>query len=101
MRRPTPFLVAALISSTALVPVTPAQTPASPPPPKHTPPPGLTLPDVDRGELPAAPPALRRDIDALAPALAAEPRLLALLPDVEIFHKAADWALRYDEFMAP
>ncbi|HKB89746.1 MAG TPA: prolyl oligopeptidase family serine peptidase, partial [Opitutaceae bacterium] len=27
--------------------------------------------------------------------------LAALLPDVQIFHKAVDWALRYDEFFDP
>ena len=26
---------------------------------------------------------------------------LSLLPDVEVFHKAVDWALRYDEFFDP
>jgi hypothetical protein len=30
--------------------------------------------------------------------LAKKPTLLELLPDVEIFHKAVDWALRFDEF---
>jgi hypothetical protein len=28
-------------------------------------------------------------------------RRAALLPDVAVFHKAVDWALRHDEFMAP
>lgn len=71
------------------------------PAPKHIPPPGITLTDADRAELSSGAAALRKDIDALPAALANEPRLLALLPDVEIFHKAVDWALRYDEFMAP
>ena len=29
--------------------------------------------------------------------LAAKPALLALLPDVQIYHKAVDWPLRYHE----
>ena len=70
-------------------------------PPRKIPPPGLTLTDADRHGLTAGTAALRRDLDLLASELAGEPRLLALLPDVEIFHKAVDWALRYDEFMAP
>ena len=78
-----------------------AQTP--PAPPKHIPPPGLTLTDADRNELTAAAAVLRAEIDALTHALAGanDTKFAALLPDVEIFHKAVDWALRYDEFMAP
>ncbi len=73
----------------------------SPPLPKRIPIPGITLTDTERGELTAGAAALRGEIDALAHALATEKKLLALLPDVEIFQKAVDWALRYDEFMAP
>jgi hypothetical protein len=77
------------------------QTPTPLPVPKRIPAPGITLTDTERNELTAGAVALRAEIDALARDLAAEPKLLALLPDVEIFHKAVDWALRYDEFMAP
>src|SRR5207253_870346 len=31
-------------------------------------------------------------------ALKGKPALLDLLPDVQVYHKAVDWALRYDEF---
>ncbi|MSU49542.1 MAG: hypothetical protein EXS37_10720 [Opitutus sp.] len=78
-----------------------AQAPTPTPPAKRIPIPGITLTDAERSELTAGAVALRRDIDALAVTLAAEPKLLSLLPDVEIFHKAVDWALRYDEFMVP
>src|SRR6266850_716093 len=61
-------------------------------------PPGITIPDTDRQELSAGVAALRKDIDALTVELTTKPRLLELLPDIEIFHKAVDWALRYDEF---
>jgi hypothetical protein len=77
-----------------------AQAPASAVP-KRIPIPGITLTDAERTELTTGAAGLRRDIDQLARDLAGEPKLLALLPDVEIFHKAVDWALRYDEFMAP
>jgi hypothetical protein len=58
---------------------------------KRIPPPGIAIPDADRAELSAGVDALRKDIDA-AKLDARE------LPNVEIFLKAVDWALRYDEF---
>lgn len=76
-----------------------AQTP--PAPPKRIPIPGLTLTTAERAELTAGVAALRRDIDALTGEVAGKAKLAALLPDVEILHKAVDWALRYDEVMAP
>jgi predicted esterase len=69
--------------------------------PKKIPPPGYTLTNADRAELTAGAAALGRELDALAREFAADTRRAALLPDVEIFHKAVDWALRHDEFMAP
>jgi len=39
-----------------------------------------------------------KDITIARHNLQAKPEMLALLPDVMIFHKAVDWALRYDEF---
>jgi dienelactone hydrolase len=70
------------------------------PPPKKIPAPGLTLTDADRAELTAGATAFRVEIDALARDLASsgEARLLALLPDVEIFHKAVAWSLADDTF---
>lgn len=76
-----------------------AQTPA--PALKRIPPPGITLTDRERDTLARDAAALRAEIDALAGSAPALPALPKLLPDVEIFHKAVDWALRYDEFMAP
>ncbi|MES2695052.1 MAG: prolyl oligopeptidase family serine peptidase [Verrucomicrobiota bacterium] len=75
-----------------------AQTP--PPPAKRLPPAGVAIPEAARTELTAAAAALRADIDALTTELAApgKTRFAALLPDVEVYHKAVDWALRYDEF---
>ena len=75
-----------------------AQTP--PPPAKRLPPAGVAIPAAARTELTAAAAALAAEITALRADLAAAKKttLLALLPDVEIFHKAVDWPLRYDEF---
>ena len=67
-------------------------------PPAHIPPPGVVLTDTDRAELTTGAATLRGEIDALTPGLAGDANLLARLPDVEIFHKAVDWALRYNEF---
>jgi len=95
------FLRLACIAVTALVALVaalPAQTP--PPPAKRLPPAGIAIPDAARTELTAGAAALRTGIDALArdPAFTRQAALAALLPDAEVFHKAVDWALRYDEF---
>ena len=78
-----------------------AQTP--PPPAKRLPPAGIAIAAHDRTELTAATAALATEIATLRANLTTSQQtpLLALLPDVEIFHKAVDWALRYDEFFAP
>jgi len=105
MRSSTCILATALLAIGPLALCAPAPTNSTPapqptPPAKRIPIPGITLTDTERGELTLGAAALRRDLDTLTRTLAAEPKLLALLPDVEIFHKAVDWALRYDEFMA-
>ena len=74
-----------------------AQTP--PPTTKQNPPPGIAIPDGDRKELETGVAALGREIETLRGTLKTNPALLALLPDVQVLHKAVDWALRYDEFM--
>lgn len=68
---------------------------------RPVPPPGIAITSADRTELTAGANALGREIAALEKDLAGKPDLLALLPDVQIFHKAADWALRYGEFFTP
>jgi hypothetical protein len=44
---------------------------------------------------------LREAINAAAKAQAKHPMLADLLPDLEIYHKAVDWALRHNEFFPP
>lgn len=68
----------------------PAASPAQNRQPKQLPPPGVKIPDADRAELTATVVELEKD---LAP-LTAHP----LYADAAVFHKAVDWALRYDEF---
>ncbi len=103
---PLSFTALALaLTLTALPFIAGAQTPspasAPTPPPKRIPVPGITLTDTDRRELTAQAAALEREIVSLQHSLVADPARAALLPDVEVLHKAVDWALCYDEFMAP
>jgi hypothetical protein len=102
------FVITTLLLNGSLfgqAPATPAPKPKATPPPvldqlgiKLIPQPGVAIPEADRAELTAGVAELGRKIDALRAALKAKPDLLALLPDVMIFHKAVDWALRYNEF---
>ena len=75
----------------------PASSPAQNRPQKQFPPAGVAIPEKDRAELTAGAAELGKEILALKfMNLAANKN--DLLPDVEVFHKAVDWALRYDEF---
>ena len=65
---------------------------------RRVPPPGLKIDAAERAELKAGAATLGKEIDALRTELKAKQALLDLLPDVQIYHKAVDWALRYDEF---
>jgi Prolyl oligopeptidase family len=65
---------------------------------RRIPPPGVSIPDESRTELSEGVTKLAGEIDALRTSLSKQPELLAVLPDVQIFHKAVDWALRYNEF---
>lgn len=88
-----------------------AQNPAPPTPkPKPAPPvvdhlgiklipqPGVTIPETDRAALQKEVADLGREISTLWEELKGKPDQLALLPDIQIYHKAVDWALRYNEF---
>lgn len=86
-------------------PPAPPQAPPPPPPPKPqilrtVPPPGIAITSADRAELSAGVVELGNAIASLQKDLAGKPELLALLPDVQIFHKSVDWALRYGEFFS-
>src|SRR5947208_14578713 len=65
---------------------------------RRVPPPGIRISDGDRVELEAGVTELGKEIESLRGELKAKPTLLDLLPDAQIYHKAVDWALRYDEF---
>ena len=68
---------------------------------KSVPPPGIEVPAAERAELEAGIAALGKEIDGLSEALKKQPALLTLLPDVQIFHNAARYALQYNEFFKP
>ncbi len=65
---------------------------------RSIPPPGISIPDDARRELSDRVAQLGSEIETLRSELAKKPSLLGRLPDVQIFHKAVDWALRYNEF---
>ena len=57
------------------------------------PPPGIAIPPAVKTELEDGVTALGKEIAELRVSLQAKPELLALLPDVEIYHKAVQYAL--------
>jgi hypothetical protein len=65
---------------------------------RRIPPAGVAIDDSARQELQAGVDELGKKIEALRGSLKGKPQLLELLPDVQIYHKAVDWSLRYDEF---
>ena len=89
---PTVFLVA-LTSAIADGPADNVAEKARPIPPR-----GVVIPAEQRAELTEATATFGREIDSLRDQLKSKPTLLELLPDVQVYHKAVDWALRYDEF---
>ena len=96
--KPCGFLGLALVLATLRISDA-AMMGAEPAASKRTVPPlGIRVPDETRKELEAGAQSLAREIDSLRVALKEKPSKLELLPDVEIFHKAVDWALRYDAF---
>ncbi len=97
---PLSFALRRIFVTLAVLCGTPAPAQTAVPPAKRLPPAGFAITKPEREELTAWALVLRREIDALSTELAATPTLLRYLPDVEIFHKAVDWALRYDEFFA-
>jgi len=65
---------------------------------RSVPPPGIAVLKPDKDALTKGLAELQTAIDAARKAQAKNPRLADLLPDVEIFYKAVDWAMRYDQF---
>jgi pimeloyl-ACP methyl ester carboxylesterase len=68
---------------------------------RRIPPPGVAIPEDARRELTSAAARLKENIDASAAAWEHFPVRYRFLPDVQVFWKAVDWALRYDEFYDP
>ena len=86
----------------AFAPKAPAKKAAAanfqPNPRKLNPPPGVVVPAEVKAELTAGAAALGKEIEALRTSLASKPALLALLPDVQIYHTAVRYALEDDIF---
>ena len=95
----TPLLFA--LSLGALQAAAPAKKPTpnlQPNPRKLNPPPGVVVPATVKAELTAGAAALGKEIEELRFSLKAKPDLLALLPDVQIYHNAVRYALEDDIF---
>lgn len=65
---------------------------------RPVPPPGVEIPAADRDALTKGAAELKQLIEDAKKAQSKNPKLADLLPDVEIFHKSVDWALRYNYF---
>src|SRR5215510_9946322 len=65
---------------------------------RPVPPPGADILEKDRSELRAGLGQLEDAIRAAQTGLKGRSNLLALLPDVEVFHKAVRYAVQYNEF---
>jgi pimeloyl-ACP methyl ester carboxylesterase len=65
---------------------------------RRIPAPGVKIPDADRERLQTDVDKLGEEIEALRGQLKGKASLLELLPDVQIFHNAVRYALKYDEF---
>lgn len=68
---------------------------------RRIPPAGVAVPAEDRRELEDGIAALGKEIDDLRGSLKGKAGLLDLLPDVQIYHNAARYALQYNEFFNP
>ena len=85
------FLFSAGLSWAATAPAAPVAPVAL----KRVPPAGVAVQDRDRRELEAG----AAQLAAAIANLQNRPGLATTLPDVQIFHKAVDWVLRYDEVL--
>jgi pimeloyl-ACP methyl ester carboxylesterase len=65
---------------------------------RRIPPRGVAVPPADRAELEARTNELGAAVAGLQAAFRNKPALLDLLPDVQVFHNAARYALAHDEF---
>jgi pimeloyl-ACP methyl ester carboxylesterase len=92
-----PAVFALTLSATA--PVARADGPADNIPDKvrRIPSPGIALPEPDKEELTAGTQKLGAAIAELRKSLSGKPELAALLPDVEVLHKALRYALDHNE----
>ena len=65
---------------------------------RPVPPPGVEIPAAEREALTKGAAELKQLIADAKKAQEKNPKLADLLPDVEIFHKSVDWALRYNYY---
>ncbi len=68
---------------------------------RPVPPPGAVIPGDVRAELLNGAEKLGGEIERLRTEFKGKGNVLALVPDIEIFRKAVDWAIRYNEIFNP
>ena len=68
---------------------------------RPVPPLGIEVPGDVRTKLTDSLKKLRAAIDDAAKAQAKNPKLADLLPDIEVYYKGLDWALKHNEFFKP
>ncbi|MDB6133885.1 MAG: prolyl oligopeptidase family protein [Verrucomicrobiales bacterium] len=68
---------------------------------RRQPPAGVAITENERASLASEAARLGAALEAVRGELKGKPGLLRYFPDVQVFHKAVDWALRYDEFFNP
>ncbi|MFA6543499.1 MAG: prolyl oligopeptidase family serine peptidase [Limisphaerales bacterium] len=91
--------LAAAAEKKAAAPAKKAAAPVlQPNPRKLNPPPGVVVPAAVKAELAAGVAAQGKEIEALRASLKGRPELLALLPDVQVYHNAVRYALEDDIF---
>src|SRR5215831_7956086 len=68
---------------------------------RRLPPSAIEVPAADRVELESGIAELGKTIETLRVELKGKPALLDLLPDIQVYHNAARYALSYNEFFKP
>ncbi len=101
MNRPLSFSSSALILFVSLSSFAAPAAEARSATPKQYPPKGIEIPAAVRSDLEGGLAQLGREIDSLRSRLRTSPKMLELIPDIEVFHKAVAFTLADEMFHKP
>ncbi|MCC6357087.1 MAG: hypothetical protein IT577_24645, partial [Verrucomicrobiae bacterium] len=101
MNRPLSFSPSVLFLFVSLSPFTAPAAEARSATPKQYPPKGIEIPAAVRSDLEGGLAQLGREIDSLRSRLRTSPKMLELIPDIEVFHKAVAFTLADEMFHKP